>query len=175
MAGAVLGSRSLVDKVWSCHTILGAVLGPFDAWLLLRGLRTLPLRVRQHNESALALAQFLESHRAVKAVHYPGLRSHPQHELARSQMTGFGGMLSLELKGGQEAANRFLNKLRLPSRAASLGGVESLAVDAALNFRHYLSPAEAEKIGISPGLVRVSVGLEAPRDLIADFEQSLGK
>jgi methionine-gamma-lyase len=173
LAGAVLGSRTLLDKIWSCHVMLGAVLGPFDAWLLLRGLRTLSLRVRQHNENALALARFLETHPAVKVVYYPGLDSHLQHELACRQMTGFGGMLSLELKGGYEAADRLLTKLRLASRAASLGGVESLAVHPASNFLHYMTATEAEKIGIVPGLVRISAGLEASPDLIADFKQAL--
>jgi methionine-gamma-lyase len=173
VAGAVLGSRTLVDRVWATHVILGAVLGPFDAWLLLRGLRTLALRVRQHNENALALAQFLQRHPAVKAVYHPGLESHPQHDLACRQMTGFGGMLAVELAGGYEAADRLLGKLRLASRAASLGGVESLAVHPASNFLHYMSPEESERIGIAPGLVRVSVGLEAERDLIADFAQAL--
>jgi methionine-gamma-lyase len=173
VAGAVLGRRELVDKIWSHHVILGAVLGPFDAWLLLRGLRTLALRVRQHNENALALAEFLDGHPAVKVVYHPGLKSHPQHELACRQMTGFGGMLSLELKGGYEAADRLLSSLRLPSRAASLGGVESLAVHPASNFLHYMSSQEAERIGITPGLLRISVGLEAAGDLIADFAQAL--
>jgi methionine-gamma-lyase len=173
VAGVVLGSRALIDQVWATHVILGGCLGPFDAWLVLRGLRTLPLRVRQHNENALAVAQFLESHPAVKVVHYPGLKSHPQHELACRQMTGFGGMLSVELKGGYDAADRLLSRLRLPSRASSLGGVESLAVHPASNFLHYMSLEEAAKIGIAPGLVRVSVGLEAARDLVADFEQAL--
>jgi methionine-gamma-lyase len=173
VAGAVLGRRALVDRIWATHVILGAVLGPFDAWLLLRGLRTLALRVRQHNENALAVAQFLERHPAVKAVHYPGLMSHPQHDLACRQMTGFGGMLAVELAGGYEAADRLLGKLRLASRAASLGGVESLAVHPTSNFLHYMSPEESERIGIAPGSVRISVGLEAARDLIADFGQAL--
>jgi methionine-gamma-lyase len=175
MAGAVMGSKALVDKVWRNHVILGAVLGPVDAWLLLRGLRTLALRVRQHNENALALARFLEGHPAVKAVYYPGLPSHPQHELARRQMTGFGGMLSFEVNGGTAAADRVLSHLRLASCAPSLGGVESLAVNAAANFLQYMSAEQAEAIGIGPGLLRVSVGLESARDLIADFERALGR
>jgi methionine-gamma-lyase len=169
----MLGEASLVEKIWSNHVIIGAALGPFDAWLLLRGLRTLPLRVRQHNENALALACFLERHPAVKQVFYPGLASHPQHDLARRQMSGFGGMLSVELQGGYDAADRLLSSLRLVTRAASLGGVESLAVHPASNFLHYMSLEESAKIGIVPGLVRVSAGLEGQSDLIADFEQAL--
>jgi methionine-gamma-lyase len=172
-AGAVLGSTALLEKVWAHHVIFGAVLGPIDAWLLLRGLRTLAVRVRQHNENALALARYLESHPAVQAVHFPGLPSHPQHELARRQMIGFGGMLSFQLKKGPEAADRLLDRLRLSSRAASLGGVESLAVEAATNFGHYLDAREAEQLGIVPGLLRVSPGLEGAVDLIADYEQAL--
>jgi methionine-gamma-lyase len=175
LAGAVVGRKSLVDKVWNFHTILGGVLGPFDAWLLLRGLRTVALRVRQHNENALALAQFLESHPAVKSVFYPGLPSHPQHALACRQMKGFGGMLSVELKGGYEAAARLLSNVRLGSCAPSLGGVETLVAHPAANFLHYMSLEEAERIGITPGSVRVSVGLEAIGDLVADFGQALEK
>jgi methionine-gamma-lyase len=174
MAGAVLGSAALLEKIWNHHVMLGSVPGPIDAWLLLRGLRTFALRVRQHNHNALALAQYLDKQPAVKAVYYPGLPSHPQHELACQQMQGFGGMLTFDLKHGYRAAEQLLSRLRLVSCAASLGGVESLAVLAAANFAHYLDAREAEGIGIAPGLVRVSVGLEAPEDLIADFEQALG-
>lgn len=173
MAGAVVGRKALVDKVWQHHTILGGVLGPFDAWLLLRGLRTLALRVRQHNDNALALAQFLEGHPAVKGVHYPGLPSHPQHELARRQMKGFGGVVSIELKGGFEAVQRFLGNLRLGSNAPSLGSVETLVVHPAANFLHYMSLEEAERIGIALGSVRISVGLEAASDLMVDFRRAL--
>jgi len=174
IAGAVMGSSELITKIWNAHVILGAALGPFDAWLMLRGLRTLSLRVRQHNENAMALAEFLKGHKAVKVVHYPGLRSHPQHELARKQMSGFGGMLTFEVNGGYEAADRFLSRIRLASRAASLGGIETLAVHPASNFLHYMTLEQAAKIGIAPGLLRISVGLEGKQDLIADFDQALG-
>jgi methionine-gamma-lyase len=173
LAGVLMGSKEWIDKLWSTHIVLGAVLGPFDAWLVLRGLRTLALRVRQHNENAMALAQFLEGHRAVQAVHYPGLKSHPQHELACKQMTGFGGMLSFQVKGGMKAADRFLDRLQLASRATSLGSVETLAVNAATNFLHYMSLEEAARLGIVPGLLRISVGLEGIDDIIADFDQAL--
>ncbi len=174
IAGAVMGSSELITKIWNAHVILGATLGPFDAWLMLRGLRTLSLRVRQHNENAMALAEFLKGHKAVKVVHYPGLKSHPQHELARKQMSGFGGMLTFEVNGGYEAADRFLSRIRLASRAASLGGIETLAVHPASNFLHYMTLEQAAKIGIAPGLLRISVGLEGKEDLIADFDQALG-
>lgn len=175
IAGALMGSKDWIDKIWNHHVMIGAALGPFDAWLLLRGIRTLPLRMRQHNENAMALAQFLESQRGVMAVHYPGLRSHPQHELAKRQMSGFGGMVAVELKGGFDAANRVLSRLQLPSRAASLGGVESLIVHPASNFLHYMTLEEAAKIGIAPGLLRISVGLEDKEDLIADFDHALNE
>ena len=174
IAGAVMGSSESITKIWNAHVILGAALGPFDAWLMLRGLRTLSLRVRQHNQNAMALAEFLKGHKAVKVVHYPGLKSHPQHELARKQMSGFGGMLAFEVNGGYQAADRFLSRIRLASRAASLGGIESLAVHPASNFLHYMTLEQAAKIGIAPGLLRISVGLEGKEDLIADFDQALG-
>lgn len=173
LAGAIVGSKEMIERIWHVHIMLGGVLGPFDAWLVLRGLRTLAVRVRQHNDNAQALAEFLAGHPGVERVHYPGLKSHPQHELARKQMQGFGGMLSFAVKGGFDASDRVLRKLHLASHAASLGGVETLAVQAAANFAHYMSAEEAERIGIAPGLVRVSVGIEAAKDVIADFDQAL--
>jgi methionine-gamma-lyase len=173
IAGVVMGSKEAITNVWNTHVMLGATLGPFDAWLVLRGLRTLSLRVRQHNENAQALAEFLENHKAVKKVYYPGLKSHPQHDLACRQMSGFGGMLSFELDG-YEAADRVLSRLHLAARAASLGGVETLAVHPASNFLHYMTLEEAARIGIAAGLLRISVGLEGKDDLIADFDQALG-
>jgi methionine-gamma-lyase len=174
LAGVVMGSKEWIDRIWNTHIVIGAIAAPFDAWLILRGLRTLALRVQRHNENALALARFLEGHKAVGAVYYPGLKSHPQHELACRQMSGFGGMLSFEARGGSEAADRFLDRLRLAARATSLGSVETLAVNAATNFLHYMSLEEAARLGIVPGLVRVSVGLEGIDDVIADFDQALG-
>jgi methionine-gamma-lyase len=173
ISGVALGSEALINKIWNTHVILGAAPGPLDAWLILRGLRTLSLRLKRHNENAMALAIFLAGNPAVRTVHYPGLKSHPQHDLACQQMSGFGGMLSFEVQGGYEAAKAVIGKLRLPRIAASLGGVESLVVHPAANFIHYMSEKEAESTGISPALIRVSVGLEGTADLIADFEQAL--
>ncbi|HEY6972527.1 MAG TPA: aminotransferase class I/II-fold pyridoxal phosphate-dependent enzyme [Candidatus Angelobacter sp.] len=173
IAGVVLGKSELIERLWNTHVILGAAIAPFDAWLVLRGLRTLSLRVQRHNENAMALAAFLEGHPAVRAVHYPGLKSHPQHALACRQMSGFGGMLSFEVDGGYERANAVLARLQLPRIAASLGGVESLVAHAAANFAHYLTEQESESAGITSGLIRVSVGLENPADLISDFDQAL--
>jgi methionine-gamma-lyase len=169
----VLGRSELIERIWNTHVLLGAAIGPFDAWLVLRGLRTLALRVQRHNANAMALASYLESHPAVRAVHYPGLKLHAQHALACRQMSGFGGVLSFEVEGGCEGANTVLNRLHLPRIAASLGAVESLVVHPAANFAHYLSEEESAAVGIAPGLIRVSVGLEGIADLIADFEQAL--
>ncbi|MFZ4792702.1 MAG: trans-sulfuration enzyme family protein [Blastocatellia bacterium] len=172
-AGALIGSREMVDRVWRFSLVAGATLSPFDSWLLLRGLRTLGLRVERHNRNGLALATFLESHKKVARVFYPGLPSHPQHELARSQMDGFTGMLSVELLGGYAAADRLISSLRLATRAASLGGFETLVVHPASMWSLQLTRETRESTGINDGLVRISVGIEDEADLIADFEQAL--
>jgi methionine-gamma-lyase len=173
VAGVVAGPAPLVEKVWDTALLLGAVLGPFDAWLLLRGLRTLGLRVERHNTNATAVARTLEGHPAVARVNYPALDSHPQHELAKSQMTGFGGLLSFELKGGEMAVERFISALALPVRAGSLGGVESLVTSPAAMWAHTYTDEQLREAGISRGLVRLAVGLEAERDLVADVERAL--
>lgn len=172
-AGCVVSTTEFVERAWRFSLVAGATLSPFDGWLLLRGLRTLGLRVERHNRNALALAQFLESHPRVARVHHPGLESHPQHELARRQMTGFTGMLAVELRGGFEEAERFVRALKLATYAASLGGFETLVVHPAAMWGLQLSPATREETGVTDGLVRVSVGLEDEQDLIADFAQAL--
>jgi methionine-gamma-lyase len=173
VAGVVAGPAPLLDRIWDTSLVLGGALSPFDSWLLLRGLRTLPVRIERHNQTALAVARFLEGHPAVERVNYPGLESHPQHALARSQMSGFGGMLSFELEGGHAAAERCIAAMRLASRAGSLGGVESLIVHPTAMWAHSMSEERLQEAGIRPGLVRFSVGLEGERDLIADLEQAL--
>lgn len=172
-AGAIVGGRELIERVWRFALVAGSTLSPFDSWLLLRGLRTLGLRVERHNQNALALATFLESHPSVARVYYPGLPSHPQHELARSQMDGFTGMLSVELKGGYRAADGLISGLRLATRAASLGGFETLVVHPASMWSLQLSAETRQSTGINDGLVRISVGLEDEADLLADFAQAL--
>ncbi|QQS45270.1 MAG: aminotransferase class I/II-fold pyridoxal phosphate-dependent enzyme [Acidobacteriota bacterium] len=172
-AGALVGSRELIEKVWKFALISGATLSPFDGWLLLRGLRTLGLRVERHNHNGMALAAFLESHPKVSRVYYPGLESHPQHQLAGSQMSGFTGMLSVELSGGYGAADRLISSLKLATRAASLGGFETLVVHPASMWSLQLSPEVRQATGITDGLVRISVGLEDEPDLIRDFQQAL--
>lgn len=172
-AGILVGSRELVERVWRFALVAGATLSPFDGWLLLRGLRTLGLRVERHNQNGMALARYLEQHPQVNRVYYPGLESHPQHELAKSQMSGFTGMLSVELRGGYSAADRLISSLRLATRAASLGGFETLVVHPASMWSLQLSAELRAATGITEGLVRISVGLEDETDLLRDFEQAL--
>ena len=167
-AGVVAGPAQLLDRIWDVALLTGAALGPFDAWLLLRGLRTLPLRLARHNENGQALAEALERHPAVTRVHYPGLPSHPQHALAARQMSGFGGVLALQLAGGFEAADAFVGQLRYARRSASLGGVESLAVHPASMWRGMLSDEQLVASGLPVGLVRVAAGNEDTADLVAD-------
>ena len=172
-AGAILGSTSFIEKVWKFAIVSGATLSPFDGWLLLRGLRTLGLRVARHNSNGLALARFLAEHPKVERVYYPGLESHEQHELAKSQMDGFTGMLSVELRGGFAAAEKLISGLRLFTRAASLGGFESLAVHPAAMWGLQLTPEVRRATGINEGLVRFSAGLEDQKDLIEDLDRAL--
>ena len=173
VAGVVAGPKALVDRIWEISIVLGACASPFNAWLLLRGLRTLPLRVERQSATALALARHLEANAAVARVHYPGLASHPQHWLARRQMKAFGGMLSFELAGGYRAAQRFVAALQLAAQAVSLGGVETLAVHAASVWEGSLTPEQIEQAGVSPALVRLAAGLESAADLIADVDRAL--
>ncbi|WP_327592712.1 aminotransferase class I/II-fold pyridoxal phosphate-dependent enzyme [Streptomyces chartreusis] len=166
-AGVLAGPAELLNRVWDVGLLTGATLGPIDAWLLLRGMRTLPLRVPRHNTNGLALAEALSEHPAVARVHYPGLPSHPQHKLAAEQMSGFGGVLGIEFTGGFETADAFLGKLRYSLRSASLGGVESLAVHPASMWRGMLSEDQiAESVPL--GLVRLAAGTEDTADLVAD-------
>ncbi len=171
---AILNDQALAERLKFLQNAAGAVLGPFDSWLVLRGVKTLAVRMRQHNENGLAIAQFLSKHPKVQKVHYPGLPSHPQHELAKRQMTGFGGMLSFET-GSLEKARVVLKSVRLCSLAESLGGVETLISHPA-SMTHASVPAEERaRIGITDGLVRISAGIEDVEDLIADLEQALAR
>lgn len=172
-AGVLVGSRSFVERAWNLSIVAGAILSPFDAWLLLRGIRTLGLRVERHNRNALSVARFLETHPKVSRVHYPGLASHPQHALARRQMSGFTGVMSVELKGGYDSAVRFATSLKLVTYAASLGGVHSLIVHPAAMWGHELSPEQLRAAEVAEGLVRISIGLEDEEDLLSDFSQAL--
>jgi methionine-gamma-lyase len=167
-AGVIAGPAELLDKIWDVGSLIGAVLGPIDAWLLLRGLRTLPLRMPRHNANGLALAEALDDHPAVSRVHYPGLPNHPQHALAARQMSGFGGVLGIELAGGYEAADDFLGRLRYARRSASLGGAETLAVHPFSMWRPMLSDDQIAQSGVPVGLVRLAAGTEDTADLVAD-------
>jgi methionine-gamma-lyase len=172
-AGVLVASRNFAERAWKFAIVAGATLSPFDAWLLLRGLRTLGLRVERHNSNALALARMLEAHRGVERVNYPGLESHPQFDLARRQMSGFTGILSVELRGGYDAAEAFIRRLKLATYAASLGGYETLVVHPAAMWRQQVSADQQSSTGVSDSLVRISVGLEDERDLLNDFAQAL--
>lgn len=174
-AGVVAGPTALLEKIWNAHMVVGAVLGPIDGWLLLRGLRTFVVRVKQQNQTALAIANFLESHSAIEQVYYPGLASHPQHDLAQRQMRGFGGVLSFAVKGGYAATQRFIAALKLPTQAVSLGGYESLVVHAAAMWEGTLGEAGLIEAGIQPNLVRFAVGLEDEQDLICDLQRALAQ
>ncbi len=173
MGMAVLNDPELHASLKFHQNTAGGIPGPFDAWLLLRGLKTLELRMGQHERNALQVATFLEGREEVTRVIYPGLPSHPQHALAARQMSGFGGIVTVELSGGEDAARRFLRRTELFVTAESLGGVESLADHPAIMTHASLPAEKRETLGISPGLVRLSVGIENCRDLIADLEQGL--
>ena len=176
MVGGALvvgGDRELAERLAFLQNAVGGILGPFDSFLALRGLKTLHLRMARHCDNALAIAQWLASHRKIARVHYPGLSDHPQHALARRQMNGFGGMVTLSVRGGLTEARRFLERCRVFVCAESLGGVESLAEHPAL-MTHASLPAEMRAtLGIDDSLVRLSVGIEDVADLIADVEQAL--
>ncbi|MCS4224868.1 PLP-dependent aspartate aminotransferase family protein [Sphingobacterium sp. BIGb0165] len=179
-AGIVCGSHDYIAKVWKRSVALGASLAPLDSWLLLRGLKTLSLRVKQINSNALELASFLDRHPKIKNVSYPGLSSHPQHELAARQMRGFSGMICIEVDGTDEEqafknAQALINNLEIFINAASLGGVESLIVHPASMWGGHHTQAQKKASGITLGMLRISVGIENIADLIEDLEQALGK
>ncbi len=169
----VTNDNELGEQVGFLQNAVGSVQGPFDSFLALRGLKTLALRMERHCQSALKIASFLEAHDAVSKVLYPGLESHPQHELAERQMNGFGGIVTFVLKDGEDAARRFLERLEIFALAESLGGVESLAEHPGIMTHASIPPERRAELGIDDGLVRLSVGIEACGDLLADLEQAL--
>jgi len=173
IAGLVVGDRSRARAVRDIRTVTGAVLSPFEAWLTMRGIRTLPLRMQRHSESALRIARWLEGQPWVERVHYPGLPSHPQHAIARRELGDlYGGMLAFDLKGGREDALRFLDALRVFVPGTSLGDVESLVLYPPLASHRQLDEEALRRIGIGQGTIRMSVGLEAPSDLESDLRQA---
>jgi cystathionine beta-lyase/cystathionine gamma-synthase len=173
LGGVVSGTAPYIEEVRRKMMLWGQAPDPFAAWLLERGLKTLEVRVRRQNENAMRIAQWAEGRKEVRKVVYPGLPSHPDHDLARSMLDGFGGMLSMELGGGAKATERFLRRLKLFRHAPSLGGVDSLVSEPRFTSHADISADQRAKIGIPDGFVRLSVGIEAADDLVADLEQAL--
>lgn len=173
VGGAVITSNEeLYNQLKYHQNSIGAIPGPFDCWLTLRGIKTLALRMKEHNKNAMAIAKFLLNHPKIEKVNYPGLESHPQHELAKKQMSGFGGMISFEVKGGLDAGKIVAQNTKLFSLAESLGGVESLIGHPATMTHAAIPPEERLKVGLRDGLIRISVGIEDEEDLIKDLEQA---
>jgi len=172
VGGAVISnSDEIAEKIGFLQNAAGAILSPFDSWLVLRGVKTLAVRMKRHEENGIAVASYLANHRKVKKVNYPGLPDHPQHALAKRQMSGFGALISFEL-GSKDNAAKFLNRVRLCSLGESLGGVETL-ISHPETMTHASVPLEQRmRLGITPGLVRISVGIEDAEDLIADLENA---
>jgi cystathionine gamma-lyase len=175
IAGAVVGGKEDMKRIYDKRIVYGGSLDPIGAFLLMRGMKTLDVRMERHNANGMAVAKFLERHEKVERVHYPGLPSHPQHELAERQMRGFGGMVSFEVVGGRIGAEKLLRSLHTIKRATSLGGVDSL-VSMPLNSSHsLLTPEERSRLGIRDSLVRLSVGIEDVEDIIDDLNRGLSQ
>ncbi len=174
-AGAVIGRTVLIEEIRRLLNHLGGSLDPHACFLLQRGIKTVGLRIKQQNQSALAIAKFLEGHSSVKSLNYPGLASHPAHERARTLFDGFGGMLSFELAGGASAARRFMKRLKIALVAVSLGGVETLVILPAVTAYANVPAPERKRLGVTDGLIRLSVGIEETQDLIDDFRQALSE
>ena len=175
IGGCLVTDAETAGRLWRKRTLLGGSMDPFAAWLVLRGIKTLALRMQRHNANALAVARALQSHEAVSRVIYPGLASHPQHELAARQMTGFSGMVAFELVGGRAAGEKLVESTELIFLAVSLGGVETLIEHPASMSHAPLSDEQLERAAIPPALIRLSVGIEDPDDLIADLQQALDR
>jgi cystathionine beta-lyase/cystathionine gamma-synthase len=173
-AGALAGSAAVIARIWKAQKMLGTILDPAAAYAVGRGVKTIALRVERHNASALAIARWLEKDARVQAVYYPGLEGHPDHAIAKRQMSGFGGMVCVDVGGSYARAARFFDRLQVFKRAASLGGVESLCSLPVLTSQWGLSPEELARAGVTDSMARLSVGLEDVEDLIADLDQALG-
>ena len=173
IAGAVVGTEAVIEEVRRLMQVWGQALDPMAAWLIERGMKTLAVRVARHNATGVAVAQWCAGQPAFSAVHHPSLPSHPDHEIARRLLSGYGGMLGVELKGGAPAADRFLRALTIAAHAPSLGGVETLVSEPRLTSHASLTPAERKEAGIPDGFLRFSLGLEDADDLIADFARAL--
>jgi cystathionine beta-lyase/cystathionine gamma-synthase len=173
LAGVVCGNEPLIDEVRRKMMVWGQAPDPFACWLLERGLKTLDVRVKRQNENAMRIAEWCTTRPEIAKVHYPGLPNHPDHEIAKTILDGFGGMMAIELKGGGPAAIKFVRKLQVFTYAASLGGVDSLVIEPRFSSHEHLTPEERQKMGIPDGFLRVSIGIEDAEDLIADIEQAL--
>ncbi|HET6681764.1 MAG TPA: aminotransferase class I/II-fold pyridoxal phosphate-dependent enzyme [Gemmatimonadaceae bacterium] len=173
LGGAVMGTASYVEEVRQKMMVWGQAPDPFTCWLLERGLKTLDVRVRRQNESAMRIARWAEERKEIRKVHYPGLASHPDYEVARETLDGYGGMLALELAGGGRAADRYVKRLKLVTYAASLGGVDTLVSEPRYSSHAAMTSAQRAAIGIPDGFIRVSVGIEDVDDIIGDLEQAL--
>ena len=172
-AGVLSGPRRLIDSIAKARRLMGSVLDPQAAYALGRGMKTMALRVARHNDSGLAVASAIEGDPRLDRVYYPGLPSHPDHAIAAAQMSGFGGMVTIDVKGGQEAAFRAFDRFRLIKRAASLGGVESICSLPILSSHTGLTDAQLAEAGVTRGMIRISIGLEDPQDIIEDIQQAL--
>jgi cystathionine gamma-synthase len=172
LGGVVCGSKELVQKIYHYREINGATMDPWAAYLILRGMKTLKLRVKQQEKNAMSLARWLQKQELVESVYYPGLTDHVHHEIAKKQMRGFGGMLSFALKGGMDAVRILLPRLKYANRAANLGAVETTYGPARTTSHVECTPEERAAMGIPDGLVRISAGIEETEDLIADLEQA---
>jgi len=173
LMGVVCGSEPYIDEVLQKEMLWGQTPDPFACWMLERGLKTLDVRVKRSNESAQEVAEWALKRKEIAAVHYPGLKSHPDHQVAKELLDGFGGMLALELKGGGKAADRLLKRLKLITHAPSLGGVDSLVSEPRYTSHSKMTSAQRAAIGIPDGFLRFSIGLESADDIIADLEQAL--
>jgi cystathionine beta-lyase/cystathionine gamma-synthase len=171
--GVLSGAKAVLAPMAKMRRLLGGVMDPQPAFALGRGMKTMALRVARHNANALAVAQFLERHPQIARVYYPGLASHPDHAIAKAQMTGFGGVVTIDVKGGKDGAFRAFDKLNVIKRAASLGGVESICSLPILTSQYGLTDDELAKAGVTKGMIRISIGLEDAQDLIDDLNQAL--
>jgi len=173
LAGVLLGKNSLISAIKELQAIIGGIPDPNSSYLIIRGLKTFPLRLQRQNESAMAVAEYLEKHPKIERVWYPGLKSHPDYEIAKKYMKGFGGVVSFQIKGDLAAGSRFIDAMKIPKIAPSIGGVESLIEQPSLMSYYELSTEEREKIGIFDNLVRFSIGIEDTPDLLKDLQQAL--
>ena len=168
----MLNDKALYNKLWTLQNSIGPSQSPFDSWLVIRGLKTLSIRMEAHQKNAIKISKWLETHSQVESVVYPGLKSHPQYKIAKKQMSGFGGMITFFLKGDVKKSKKFLEKVNIFSLAESLGGVESLIEHPAIMTHHSIPKIKREELGIKDNLIRLSVGIESIEDLINDLDQA---